>query len=137
LLVWPAGELPRSEVVGLEDYEAALTCTNFLEARIALEERSLATFLPDFLTLGSAAGAADMRGRSETAAQPARKTPIAARSAAARRFAPGEVARTISLAIAEGNPNLRPRAAPVKQRRSRPEAGNCLPARFVVYTLLQ
>ncbi len=49
-LVWPAGELPRSEVPGLEDYEPALICTNFLEARLALEERSLAAFLPDFLT---------------------------------------------------------------------------------------
>jgi DNA-binding transcriptional LysR family regulator len=49
-LVWPAGELPRSEVAGLEDYEPALTCTNFLEARVALEEKGLAAFLPDFLT---------------------------------------------------------------------------------------
>jgi DNA-binding transcriptional LysR family regulator len=55
-LVWPDGELPRSEFEPLEDYEPALTCTSFFEARIALAERSLAAFLPDFLPLGTTAG---------------------------------------------------------------------------------
>ena len=54
-LIWPGGELPRSEFRVLEDYEPALTCTNFLEAKIALEEKSLAAFLPDFLPLGATA----------------------------------------------------------------------------------
>jgi len=53
-LVWPDGELPRAEFGQMENYEPALTCTNFLEARIALEERSLAALLPDFLPLGAA-----------------------------------------------------------------------------------
>jgi len=52
-LVWPAGELPQSEFNFLDDYEPALTCSNFLEARVALEEKSLAAFLPDFVPLGS------------------------------------------------------------------------------------
>jgi DNA-binding transcriptional LysR family regulator len=54
-LAWPAGELPRAEFAVLENYEPALTCTTFLEARIALEAKGLAAFLPDFLTLGAAA----------------------------------------------------------------------------------
>jgi DNA-binding transcriptional LysR family regulator len=54
-LVWPAGELPRSEFNVLEDYEPVLICTNFLEARVALEEKSLAAFLPDFVPLGTIA----------------------------------------------------------------------------------
>jgi DNA-binding transcriptional LysR family regulator len=54
-VVWPEGELPRSEFGPLEDYEPGLTCTNFLEAKIALGERSLAAFLPDFLPLGTIA----------------------------------------------------------------------------------
>jgi DNA-binding transcriptional LysR family regulator len=54
-VVWPAGELPRSEFNILEDYEPALTCTNFLEARVALEEKGLAAFLPDFIPLGATA----------------------------------------------------------------------------------
>jgi DNA-binding transcriptional LysR family regulator len=54
-LVWPAGEVPQSEFNVLEDYEPALTCSNFLEARVALEEKSLAAFLPDFLPLGATA----------------------------------------------------------------------------------
>ena len=54
-IVWPAGELPQSEFKALEDYEPALTCTNFLEARVALEEKGLAAFLPDFIPLGKAA----------------------------------------------------------------------------------
>ncbi|MEI6394290.1 MAG: LysR family transcriptional regulator [Verrucomicrobiota bacterium] len=54
-VVWPAGELPVSEFNVLEDYEAALTCANFLEARVALEQKSLAAFLPDFLSLGTTA----------------------------------------------------------------------------------
>ena len=54
-VVWPAGELPQSEFGALHDYEPALTCTNFLEARIALEEKGLAAFLPDFLSLGATA----------------------------------------------------------------------------------
>jgi DNA-binding transcriptional LysR family regulator len=51
-VVWPAGELPPSEFNVLENYEPALICTNFLEARVALEERGLAAFLPDFVPLG-------------------------------------------------------------------------------------
>jgi DNA-binding transcriptional LysR family regulator len=54
-VVWPAGELPQSEFKVLESYEPALTCTNFLEARVALEEKALAAFLPDFLPLGATA----------------------------------------------------------------------------------
>lgn len=53
-LVWPAGELPQSEFNLLEGYEPALICSNFLEARVALEERGLAAFLPDFVALGPA-----------------------------------------------------------------------------------
>jgi DNA-binding transcriptional LysR family regulator len=52
-LAWPAGELPRSECSVLEDYEPALTCGSFLEARQALEEGSLAALLPDFLPPGA------------------------------------------------------------------------------------
>ena len=54
-LAWPSGELPQSEFSALEDYEPALTCTNFLEARVALEEKGLAAFLPDFIPLGPTA----------------------------------------------------------------------------------
>jgi DNA-binding transcriptional LysR family regulator len=54
-VVWPTSELPRSEFNVLEDYEPALACTNFLEARVALEEKSLAAFLPDFIPLGATA----------------------------------------------------------------------------------
>jgi DNA-binding transcriptional LysR family regulator len=50
-LVWPAGEVPQAEFNLLEDYEPALTCSNFLEARVALEEKSLAAFLPEFVPL--------------------------------------------------------------------------------------
>jgi DNA-binding transcriptional LysR family regulator len=52
-IVWPAGELPQCELDILADYEPALTCASFLEARVALEENSLAAFLPDFLALGT------------------------------------------------------------------------------------
>jgi DNA-binding transcriptional LysR family regulator len=52
-LVWPAGELSQSEFNVLADYEPALTCSNFLEAKVALEEKSLAAFLPDFVPLGA------------------------------------------------------------------------------------
>jgi len=54
-IVWPGGELPQSEFNALEDYEPALTCTNFLEARVALEKEGLAAFLPDFIPLGPTA----------------------------------------------------------------------------------
>jgi DNA-binding transcriptional LysR family regulator len=54
-LVWPAGELPQSEFNVLEDYEPALTCSTFLEARVALEGKSLAAFLPEFIQLGTTA----------------------------------------------------------------------------------
>jgi DNA-binding transcriptional LysR family regulator len=54
-LVWPAAELSQSEFNILEDYEPALTCSNFLEARVALEEKSLAAFLPDFVPLANTA----------------------------------------------------------------------------------
>jgi hypothetical protein len=53
--VWPAGELPQSEFNLLEDCEPVLTCMSFLEAQIALAEKSLAAFLPDFLSIGPAA----------------------------------------------------------------------------------
>ena len=48
-LVWPAGELPASEFNVLENYEPALLCASFLEARVALLEEGLAAFLPDFI----------------------------------------------------------------------------------------
>jgi DNA-binding transcriptional LysR family regulator len=51
-LVWPAGELPQSECNVLEDYEPALTCASFIEARLALEEGNLAALLPDFVPPG-------------------------------------------------------------------------------------
>jgi hypothetical protein len=54
-LVWPTGELSQSEFNVLKDYEPALTCGNFLEARLALEEKSLAAFLPEFVSLGTTA----------------------------------------------------------------------------------
>jgi len=54
-LVWPTGELPQSEFNVLQDYEPALTCGNFLEARLALGEKSLAAFLPEFVPLGTTA----------------------------------------------------------------------------------
>jgi DNA-binding transcriptional LysR family regulator len=50
-LIWPAGELPRSKFNVLEDYEPALLCASFLEARVALQEEGLAAFLPDFTLL--------------------------------------------------------------------------------------
>ncbi len=52
-IVWPAGELSQSELDILADYEPALTCASFLEARVALEHKSLAAFLPDFVALGT------------------------------------------------------------------------------------
>jgi DNA-binding transcriptional LysR family regulator len=55
LIVWPGGELAQSEFIALEAYEPALTCANFLEARVALEEKGLAAFLPDFMPLGKTA----------------------------------------------------------------------------------
>jgi DNA-binding transcriptional LysR family regulator len=54
-IVWPVGELAPSEFNVLKDQEPALTCTNFLEARRALEAKSLAAFLPEFLPLGASA----------------------------------------------------------------------------------
>jgi DNA-binding transcriptional LysR family regulator len=46
-LVLPKRELP---VLGLfEDYEPRLTCSSFVEARMALNNGNLATILPDFL----------------------------------------------------------------------------------------
>ncbi len=54
-IVWPTGELPPSECNVLEDYEPALTCHSFLEAQVALEQKSLAAFLPDFLSVEPAA----------------------------------------------------------------------------------
>jgi len=50
-LVWPAGELPPSEFKGVENYEPALSCASFHEARLALQEEGLAALLPDFLPL--------------------------------------------------------------------------------------
>ena len=52
-LAWPEAELPRSEFNDLEDYEPALACASFLEAKLALEEGGLAAFLPDFLSTGA------------------------------------------------------------------------------------
>src|SRR5512147_1811514 len=37
-LIWPAAELPQSEVKALDEYEPTLTCGSFLEARMALAE---------------------------------------------------------------------------------------------------
>ena len=54
-VVWPGGEMPQSELGALEDYEPALSCTSFLEARVALEEKGLAAFLPGFIALGPTA----------------------------------------------------------------------------------
>lgn len=54
-IVWPAAELSRPEFNVLEDYDPALACTNFLEAKVALEKKSLAAFLPDFIPLGATA----------------------------------------------------------------------------------
>jgi DNA-binding transcriptional LysR family regulator len=54
-IAWPGGELPQSDSSVMGDYELALSCTNFLEARVALQEKGLAAFLPDFLQLGPAA----------------------------------------------------------------------------------
>ena len=54
-IVWPAGELPQSEFKVMEDYEPALTCANFLEARVALAGKGLAAFLPEFVPLGATA----------------------------------------------------------------------------------
>jgi DNA-binding transcriptional LysR family regulator len=54
-IVWPAGELPQPALDILADYEPALTCASFLEARVALEGNSLAAFLPDFLVLDTTA----------------------------------------------------------------------------------
>ena len=54
-VIWPGGELPQSDFNFLEDYEPALICTNFLEGRVALEEKGLAAFLPDFIPLGKTA----------------------------------------------------------------------------------
>ena len=54
-LVWPAGELPQSEFNVLADYEPTLTCSNFLEVKVALEEKSLAAFLPEFVPLRATA----------------------------------------------------------------------------------
>jgi DNA-binding transcriptional LysR family regulator len=55
-LVWPGGEMPRSEVAALEDYEPVVDCTSFLEAKVALAEKGLAAFLPDFLRPEAGAG---------------------------------------------------------------------------------
>ena len=54
-IAWPASELPRSEFSVLEDYEPSVNCTSFLEAKVALEGKGLAAFLPDFLPLGTTA----------------------------------------------------------------------------------
>lgn len=51
-LVIARNELEGLDVPGLAKYAAHLTCNNFLEARAALEEQELGTFLPDFLTAG-------------------------------------------------------------------------------------
>ena len=53
-IAWPAAELPLAEFSLQKDYEPALTCSNFLETRAALEGGGLAGFLPDFVPLGKA-----------------------------------------------------------------------------------
>jgi DNA-binding transcriptional LysR family regulator len=54
-LAWPGGELPEVESTLLQGYEPALTCTSFLEARVALEHKGLAALLPEFLPSSGAA----------------------------------------------------------------------------------
>jgi len=53
--VWPMSELVRSECGLLEDYEPAMLCASFLEAKVALEKQGLVAFLPDFLSIGAIA----------------------------------------------------------------------------------
>ncbi len=52
-LVWPTAELPQSQFSALDDYEPALACANFLEARAALEKEGMATVLPEFLPVAN------------------------------------------------------------------------------------
>ena len=54
-IVWPAGELPQTEFNVLGDYEPALICASFLEAKVALEGKGVATFLPEFVLSGDVA----------------------------------------------------------------------------------
>ncbi len=54
-LAWPIAELPLGSFETLRGHEPAVTCSSFLEARIALAEQELATVLPDFLSPGDAA----------------------------------------------------------------------------------
>ncbi len=51
-LAWPTAELPLPSAGGGADFEPALACSNFLEAKLALAQQTLATFLPDFLAPG-------------------------------------------------------------------------------------
>jgi DNA-binding transcriptional LysR family regulator len=53
-IVWPAGEMPPTKFNLPGDYEPALTCASFLEAKVALEGKGVATFLPEFLLPGNA-----------------------------------------------------------------------------------
>jgi DNA-binding transcriptional LysR family regulator len=55
-LAWPAGEMRLSDCSFLEGHEPTLLCSNFLEARIALEQKGLAALLPDFLPPGGVSG---------------------------------------------------------------------------------
>jgi len=45
----PVGELSASQFEILREYEPALACENFLEAKAALAQRGVAALLPDFL----------------------------------------------------------------------------------------
>jgi DNA-binding transcriptional LysR family regulator len=51
-IAWPEQEFPRAQFDRYADYEPALTCSSFLEARAALEQQGLAAVLPDFLPPG-------------------------------------------------------------------------------------
>jgi len=53
-LVLPLGDLPSPGLEVLRDYEPALACESFLEAKAALDGHSVAALLPDFLNPASA-----------------------------------------------------------------------------------
>ena len=54
-VAWPEQEFPRAHINRYADYEPALACGSFLEARAALEQQSFAAVLPDFMTPGKPA----------------------------------------------------------------------------------
>jgi len=55
-LVWPGAELPLDALRFPADYEPAMVCNNFLEARAVLAGQTFAAFLPDFLEPGERSG---------------------------------------------------------------------------------